>query len=271
MVVRLCRGARVVERREKVCPDLPLAATLSAMGAQYARWLVAKGNTFSPAAASVAKLVERLKKEQWVAESGGRAVKTVENAFGNDVAAKRAASTESQPAALTADWLEAGDREELRLVWPCEAAESSPLKYPLSRRPDGLVSYSLEVHRADEYVYPTAKTIARVPTTCNCKEDLSFEWDEEELVPTFGTATGIFAECEECSRTFDPSKGSAIITNPFDRSTEEVRGGAAYRFALVVDCGSCFVEDPKLAFAPDLVALVESEFGRTFYEFGAVF
>ena len=63
------------------------------MGAHYARWLVAKGNSFSPAAASVVKLVERLKKEKWIAETGGLAVKTVENTFGNDAAAKRAAVT----------------------------------------------------------------------------------------------------------------------------------------------------------------------------------
>ena len=240
------------------------------MGAQYARWLVAKGNSFLPAAASVVKLVERLRKEKWIAEAGGHAVKTVDNTFGNDAAAKRAAGREPLPAALTASWLEGGDREELRLVWPFEGDDSSPVKYPLSRRPEGRVSYTLEVHRADEYVYPSATTLARVPTICNCKEDLSFEWDDEELVPAFGSATGIFAECEECSRTFEPSKGSAILTNPFDGSTEEVRGGAAYRFALVVDCGECFVRDPKLAFAPDLVALVENEFGRELYQFGAL-
>ncbi len=226
---------------------------------------------FSPAAASVVKLVERLKKEKWIAETGGHAVKTVENTFGDDAAAKRAASTETPPVPLTATWLEEGDREELRLVWPCEGDEASPVKYPLSMRPEGRVSYSLEVHRADEYVYPSASTIAKVPTICNCKEDLSFEWDDEELVPTFTNSTGIFAECEECSRTFDPSKGSALITNPFDKSTAEVRGGAAYRFALVVRCEGDFVKDPKLAFSRDLVALMENEFGRELYEFGAVF
>ncbi|HSO38989.1 MAG TPA: hypothetical protein VLT33_40950 [Labilithrix sp.] len=241
------------------------------MGAHYARWLIARGNSFSPAAASVVKLVERLKKEKWIPEAGGHAVTTIDNTFGSDLAAKRAASTEPQPAPLTAEWLDDEDREELRLVWPASGEAGSPVKYPLSQRPEGKASYSLEVHRAAEYVYPTARTIGMVPTVCNCKEDLSFEWDEEELVPAFGNATGIFAECEECSRTFEPSKGSAIITNPFDRSTEEVRGGAAYRFALVVECGECFVEDAKLAFAPDLVALVENEFGRSFYEVGALY
>ena len=54
------------------------------MSAHYARWLVAKGNIFSPAAASVVKLIERLKKESWISPQGGHAVKTVENTFGND-------------------------------------------------------------------------------------------------------------------------------------------------------------------------------------------
>ncbi len=257
------------------------------MGGRYERWLLAKGNIFSPAASSIVKLVERLRKEKWIATpsdlaklryegrprsrakaSGGYAVKTVENRFGSDVDAKLDASTEPLPTALTADWLEDGEREELRLVWPSSGDRPLPVRYPLTLDPDGAASYALEVHRCDEYVYPIAKTIGRVPTTCNCGEDLTFEWDDEELVPAFERSLGIFAECEECSRTFDPSKGVAIIKNPFDGSSDEVTGGAAHRFALKVDCGERFVADPKLAFAPDLVALVESEFGRPFYEVG---
>ena len=82
------------------------------MAASYERWLIARGNAFSPAAASVVKLVERLRKEKWLIEptpselaklqfegkregfakgSGAYAVKTVENRFGNDASAKIAA------------------------------------------------------------------------------------------------------------------------------------------------------------------------------------
>ncbi len=263
------------------------------MTASYERWLIARGNAFSPAAASVVKLVERLRKEKWVVEptaselaklrfegkreslakaTGGYAVRTVENRFGADVSAKIAATTEPLPAALTAEWLDEEAREELRLVWPV-AGESRELtlQYPLSISPGGALRYTLEVHRATEYVYPTAVAIGPVPTTCRCGEDQAFEWDDEELVPTFGASSGIFAECEECSRTFEPSKGNATITNPFDGSTAEVPGGAAYRFALKVDCGTSFVEDPKLAFNPLLVALVENEFGRQFYEVGCTY
>lgn len=236
----------------------------------YERWLIAKGNVFLPSAASVAKLIEKLAEEGWVPASGGHAVKTVENTFGDDSAAKRAASTEPLPKVVSAEWLADDEREEIRLVWPVAADAKSPPKYPLSRRPDGGVSWKLEVHRAPEYVVPVASGIGALPTTCRCSEDLSFEWDEDEVVAAFERSTGIFAECDECSRTFDPSKGNATIENPFDGTNESVPGGAAYRFALKVDCGACYADDPTLAFDRELVALVEKEFGRAFYEVGAL-
>lgn len=262
------------------------------MGVEYARWLVAKGSYFLPEPLSIVKFVEALRAERWVVDpgspdlgklrfeglraerakaTGGYAVKTVDNTFGQDVRAKLAASTEPTPVALTKEWLDDGDREELRLVWPVTGEGPLPLRYPLSLEPKGIVSYSLEVHRAPEYVYPVGDTLDAIPTLCACGEDLAFEWDDEELVPAFADATGIFAECEECSRTFDPTKGTARLANPFDETSEEVRGGAAYRFALKIDCGKSFVADPKLAFAPELVELVEKQFGRSFHEFGAVY
>jgi len=239
------------------------------MGVEYARYLVAKGNAFSPSAVAVAKLVERLRKDKWIA-GGGQAVTTVENTFGNDLRAKLAASTAPLPASVSAEWLEDPDREELRMVWRVEP--SAPLsRYPLTRRPDGAVSPTFELHRAHDYVYPICETIEAIPTTCVCGEDLGFHWDEEEVVPAFGASSGIFAECEACSRTFDPTKGSAVLTNPFDGTKTPTRGGAAYRFALKVDCGKRFVADPGLAFAPELVSLVEDEFGREFFEVGAAY
>ena len=255
----------------------------------YERWLIARGNVFLPSAATVAKLIERLRAERWIIDpasndlaklrftgkrdehasaTGGYAVKTVENTFGDDDDAKVSASTEPLPKVITTEWLADDDREEIRLVWPV-ATDDPPVKYPLSRRPDGSAGWVLELHRAPEYVYPVARNIGPIPTECRCSEDLSFEWDEDEVVPAFESSTGIFAECDECSRTFDPSKGTATIDNPFDGSKASVPGGGAYRFALKVVCHE-YVEDAALAFAPELVALVEKEFGRSFYEVGTV-
>jgi hypothetical protein len=261
------------------------------MGLEYERYLLPKGSVFSPSAAAVAKLVEHLRKDKWIADpaspeyaklrfregrakaaakTGGYSVITVENTFGDDLRARLAATTAPLPLALTAAWLDDPEREELRLVWPVDTDEV-PVRYPLTRRPEGSVLYALELHRAHDYVYPVRDTLAPIPTACLCGEDLGFHWDEDEVVPAFGASSGIFAECEACSRTFDPAKGTAAVTHPFDGSKIDVRGGAAYRFALKVDCGKCFVPDAELAFAPELVALVEDEFGREFWELGTAY
>jgi hypothetical protein len=261
-------------------------------GTEYRRWLIAKGNVFLPSVAAVAKLVEKLRKERWIADpkspdfarlrfegkrvdrakaSGGYAVHTIENTYGKDLGAKIAASTEPLPAALDAEWLDHPDREEIRLVWPVDVVSGdAPVKYPFDRKPDGAVRWALEVHRAPEYVVPISDSFETIETTCACGEDLAFEWDDEEVVPAFGASTGIFAECEECSRTFDPSKRSAKITNPLDETSKELPGGAAYRFAVEVSTWQSSALDVATAFAPELVALVEAEFGRSFYQVGSI-
>ncbi len=254
-------------------------------GVRHQRWLVAKGNYFSPSAAAIAKLVDRLRAEGWIVDpkaaatsklrfvgareeharsTGGYVAQTVAREPGK----AGPVNVAPQPAALTASWLDDPDREELRLVWPVDGDDPLPVKYPLSHRPEGRVRYALELHRAHDYVYPTSDTIGAVATVCRCGEDLAFDWDEDELVPAFESSSGIYAECAACSRTFDPSVGTASIANPFDGKRQDVRGGAAYRFALKVDCTS-FVPDPGLGFAGELVALIEGEFGRDFYQFGS--
>ena len=68
-----------------------------------------------------------------------------------------------------------------------------------------------------------------------------------------------------------PIEGNRQDRRPVDGSEEDVPGGCAYRFAIKVDCRKNFVSDAKLAFAPELVALVEKEFSREFYEVGSVY
>ena len=240
------------------------------MGVEYQRWLMPKGSAFLPSSAGIAKLIERLRKDRWIPDAGGHAFKTVDNEFDDD-AARLAARRERLPTPITAQWLDDPDREELRIVWRVEGKDAQSLQHPLSRKVDGAAPYSIEIHRASDYIYPVSATIGRVPTKCACGDDLAFGWDEDEVVPAFEASTGIFHECEACSRTFDPSKGLGTIKNPFDGSTEQVRGGAAYRFALKVDCGKSFVSDAALCCAPELVALVQDEFGRDFFEVGDLY
>src|SRR5689334_22506251 len=110
---------------------------------EYARWLIARGNVFLPSSAAVAKLIDSLRAERFIPgaedlaklgfdeaqatrptrgrlalarKSGGYAVKSVENRFGDDEKAKVAASTEPLPGVVDAAWLDAPDREEIRVV-----------------------------------------------------------------------------------------------------------------------------------------------------------
>jgi hypothetical protein len=264
------------------------------MGVEYERWLVARGNVFSPGADAILKLVAKLRAERWIVDpasadlaklefrgprqqhgqkTGAYAIRRVDHTFGTGrdaLLAKIAASTESVPAAVDAEWLNDPAREDLNLVWSVSSTEPV-LTYPLTLRPDGPTSYRFELHRAADFAYPISETIDPLPSDCRCGNDLSFEWDPSEIENPFGATSGIWTACEDCGQTFDPSKVSANVTNPFDSSEEDIMGGCAYRFAIKIDCGKSFVEDAKLAFAPELVALVEKEFGREFYEVGSVY
>lgn len=264
----------------------------------YSRWLIPKGNEFLPGAASLAGLVQRLRKAHWIADAstlassrfegaldalaattGGLALRTVDNTFGDDARARLLGNAEPQPWDLTSDWLDAAERDDLRLVWPVDgggAAQEAPhpLHYPLSMTPKpGLpgesVRYAIEIHRSSDYVYPQASDLGELPTDCACGDDLAFEWDEDELVPAFARSSGIFATCVACARTFEPCKRTATFVRPFEGGRATVPGGAAYRFALKFE-SRAYVANPALAFHPELVTLVEEHFGRDFIEFASV-
>src|SRR5450755_2981875 len=103
------------------------------MARAYRRWLIAKGNVFSPSGEAIAKLVERLRKEKWIPDpaSGGK--------------------WERVPYPLDKSWLDHPDRTDLVMRW---SIESSTLKAPLTSTP---ARYTFELHRGEDFVYPTAK------------------------------------------------------------------------------------------------------------------
>ena len=261
------------------------------MTRDYRRWLVPKGNTFCPSGAAIAQLVEHLRKEKWIcdpasasfrdlrfdgaplaAKTGGFAKRAIEVATPRNAAA----GWERMPLPLEAAWIDDLDRSDLALRWPVHPGASwkwsdATLRYPLDRAPEVSAAYDLEIHRSEEFVYPISGCIDALVADCSCGEDLGFEWDDDEIHSPFGATTGIFAECSECSRTFDPSHLEAEVRDPLTGRKTSMRGGAAYRFALVVDCGAAFPENgPLPAFHADLKTLFETDFGRDFYEIGAI-
>lgn len=263
------------------------------MGRDYLRWFIPKGNTFCPSGAAITQLVERLRKEHWIADPSSESFRHL-RFDGAPLAAKAgafakhatpvtsprnpAAGWEALPLALTGAWIDAPTRSDLVLRFPLHADAAltwgaASVRYPLTRSSDSPkpLSCDIEIHRAEDFVYPISEQIDPIDAECACGEDLEFEWDDDEFHSPFGATTGIFAECSDCSKTFDPSGVEAVVRDPYSGKSRSVRGGAAYRFALVVHCGKCFPEGgPMPEFDAELKTLVEAEFGREFYEIGAV-
>jgi hypothetical protein len=258
---------------------------------EYRRWLIPKGNAFCPSGAAIASLVAKLRAEKWIVDpatdalgklrfdSAPLAAKT--GAFAKravPVATPRnpASGWEALPAALDADWIDDPRRVDLALRWPVHPSagwdwKASAIRFPLAGIEPAAGEYDLELHRSDELSYPIAENIGPIDTECNCGEDLAFEWDDDEIHSPFGASSGIFLECSECSRTFDPSQGEAEVKDPFTGATSQVRGGATYRFALVLSAKEPLATRARGAvFHPDLVKLFEEEFGRDFYEVAAL-
>jgi hypothetical protein len=208
------------------------------------RWLIAKGNSFAPSWDTLIALVTKMKEEGWLV-GPGRAFTTVEKGSKNE---------EAVPDTIDRPWLDDESREELRMVWKAASGKS-----PLTA-----AAQTIEIQRAPDFVYPVRKGIGTLDTECRCSEDLSFEWDEEELTPAFTESTGIYTECEECSRTYDPAKVTAKIVDPVTGQKDEINGGASYRFALKATSAE------PATFNPELRAFMEKEFNRSFYEIGAV-
>ena len=238
------------------------------MGVEYERWLLAKGAVFSPSAAAVATLVEKLRKERWIPEAAGarrahrgqrlRQRRREEARGEHRGAAEGPHRARGWTIPRARSCASCGPSRATRREVPAHAAPGRrglPTPSSSTARPSTCTRSSETIESAADDVRRAARTSASSGTrTRSC--------------PRSAPRGGIFAECEACSRTFDPGKRAAAITNPFDGESEQVMGGAAYRFALKVDCGKCFVGDAALAFQRELVALVEGEFGRDFFEVG---
>jgi hypothetical protein len=138
----------------------------------------------------------------------------------------------------------------VRLVWPVPSLALSGLRYPIRPRPyeerqAERVYYQLELHWCDDFVYHTSELIdpfAESPA-CECGEALEYDAIAEHDDPPFFDAA-IRRTCPRCGSPFRPDALACTIRNAFTSDEREVRGGAAYRFALLVDCGKWIPDAP---------------------------
>ena len=226
--------------------------------AMYERCLLPKGSVFSPSAAAVAKLVDAAAARTGGSRTtGGHAVTTVENEFGDDAprSSRRAASPcrrRSPP-----QWLDDPDREELRLVWRVERRGRAVAEVPALAQARGRRSPTRP--RAAPRVrlrLPGPQTIGRVPTTCACGEDLAFELGRGRGRPGVRRVDGHLRRVRGVQPHLrSRPRAPPIVTNPFD-GTKTSRCAAAPPTASPSrwTAASASSPTPALAFAPELVA-----------------
>jgi hypothetical protein len=256
------------------------------MGFEAKLIVVPQPASFRPEPAALAALVAALRRGRWVADPAEPWFPRM--TFDTDRAYAHAASTgayvrrlgeASDPgvcAPLRLDGLEpflaSISREERRIVWPVCRLGETPLRYPLNADPPHgreEAYYTLELWLADDYVYVTSESVDPFDDERCAACGASLVADVEEAPRSLFHARRLRRRCPRCGEPFEASTRDAAMRDPFTGGDERVvAGGAAFRLALVVDCGKCF-PDTDAAFGPhpELLALCETELGVPFRSF----
>jgi hypothetical protein len=268
---------------ETFFPKLRMAVTRArcaryTMGVEYRHYLISRPNSFRPNGRQLAALVESLAKDNWIAAPGSDALR--EMALLDGVAQEEAddgwarlwkrPDFESVPRSLTPKWFEGQTSIDLRLGFPVNHGDRIGLCYPLvnDAGPPEDPYYEIELRSSRDYVHHVSEEIEPALTICVCGEPLEYYPDYDVFY-----ASRIKIQCPRCSAPFDPSSINVVVRDGWTGDKSLVKGGAIYRFAIVVDCGKCIPERRRVPIKanPRFVDLCQRVMGCAFYEIGDIY
>jgi hypothetical protein len=247
------------------------------MGVEERAYLIPRNNAYRPPPSLLATFVERLRREEWVGDAtrpwfGQMTFKSNHKhaaATGAYVQRPGDLRDESKYAALPIARSELEHLfatiadEDRRVRWPVEHLRATPLRYPLSVASPMSAEdtyYDVELWLGREYIY-VSNAADFGETLCICGAPL-----EREVDDTLFYAQRLRLACDTCGALHDVSKRTASWRHPETNSPRLVPGGAAFRFALVIDCGKCWPQSSDFAVHPELKTLCETCFAAPFYE-----
>jgi hypothetical protein len=146
--------------------------------------------------------------------------------------------------------------------------DDTDLRYPLRPRP-AEPYYTLELHLCSDYVYHMSELIDPFPNKVWCACGQLLEYYAEGERSNIFSSSRIHCVCPNCRSDFDPARQCARVRHGWTGETIGfIPGGAAYRFAVVVDCGKCIPdrEMGRIDFEPDLVSVCKKRLGCDFYQ-----
>ncbi len=144
---------------------------------------------------------------------------------------------------------------DVLVTWPNTDLNLSRLKYPLTvvPGPEG-VYYDIEMQLAAQTVYHTSEIIEpfeKIPSRCG--RDIQ-QIDGPGDSPLYDSR--LPNHCPSCGELMNYATLPMILRDGFTGAASKAVGGAAYRFAVVVDCGKYWPDSPAEVTA-EFLAVVE--------------
>jgi hypothetical protein len=164
----------------------------------------------------------------------------------------------------------------IKLIWPVTSCLISGLNYPLKPAPfpefcsSDNCCYDFEIHLSQDYIYHTSEFIdSFIPhPVCSCGKELLYYPVEtgkySRLAEDPFLEPRLFYKCPDCGAFFDPVNLVCKFRDSDINKEVLLRGGAAYSFAVVVDCHKAWVGSSK--YKPGLKQLIENITGIETYE-----
>ena len=204
------------------------------MGVEYRHYLIPKPNDFMPKPEDLERFIGRAAAENWVPYD-----KPEVRRGGKD---------------RILSW---------RIESPAIAYPLAPVDVPPQDR-----TFEIQIHVSSDFVYHASECIDPFESSaCACGTQLDYD-SEDELF----TDLRLPVACPVCGKAFDPSDLPAAYRHPVTGEESLLRGGASYRFAIVIDCGKCVPSESKAVTAdPRFLELCQTELKAPFYEVGDVY
>lgn len=191
------------------------------------------------------------------------------------------------PMPVSADWIAAqcehasvdAQDDELALVFPIEVPDDTfdsfehmGVRYPFTFGADKPLYHAIEIHLSRDFIHHASDQIEPIDTHCGCGEDLDYEPDHNQHQRWLAIRyePRIRAICTCCGSPFNPQGRYADRTSGYTgESMSGLDAGAAYRFAVIIDCGKGWPRDQgPLAIAPEFSDLVATILGQPLVDFG---
>jgi hypothetical protein len=145
---------------------------------------------------------------------------------------------------------------------PVDTFEEAGIPYPFTFGADDTTYHDLVIHLAHDFVHHSSEMIDPIDTRCACGQDLGYDRDG-----AIRYDPRIYAMCPWCGQAFDATRRTTYRDGWTGAHGTIL--GAAYRFAVIVDCGKGWPhERHPIAVAPRFLTLVEESFGERFDDFG---